>query len=389
MVHILVVDDERDFADLLAERLRARGMDVRAVYSGQDALKSARVHPPEVVVLDLSMPGMSGLETMNALRAEKPAPEIILLTADSSLGTAVAGMKGGARDYLTKPTDIETLVAAIGEAEGRRMESLSRQRMAETAKLAALGELATGVAHEINNPVQVMLNEAGWIEELVQDTAVAEASRKDILASLDLIRHQARRCKAITSKLLTLRCAVDKQGATTDLEGLTGAILKARQERIAALGITVRADWDAEIARLNLPAMEWEQVLANVIDNALDAMESMPAQAGMVMERALTLHGTQDENGLEIIVQDTGCGIEAHLLTRIFEPFFSTKEVGKGIGLGLAICHGIIEAMGGSITVRSTPGYGSTFTIRTPVAAQRHNEHNGPEDPASAKEERT
>jgi signal transduction histidine kinase len=387
MVHVLVVDDERDFADLLAERLRARGMDVRAVYNGQEALEAARVHPPEVVVLDLSMPGMSGLETMNALRAEKPGPEIILLTADSSLDAAVAGMKGGARDYLTKPTDIDTLVAAIGEAEGRRMESLSRQRMAETAKLAALGELATGVAHEINNPVQVMLNEAGWIEELVQDASVAETSRKDILASLNLIRHQARRCKAITSKLLTLRCAVDRQGATTDLAGLADAILKARRERIAALGVTVREDWNA-MGRLQLPATEWEQVLANVVDNALDAMESMPGPDEAGPERILTLRGTLGESGLEVHVQDTGCGIEAHLLTRIFEPFFSTKEVGKGIGLGLAICHGIIEAMGGSITVRSTPGYGSTFTIRTPVTAQRHNEHNGPEYPASAKEER-
>jgi signal transduction histidine kinase len=388
MVHVLVVDDERDFADLLTARLRARGMDVRTAYNGQEALETARVHQPEVVVLDLSMPGMSGLETMNALRTEKPAPEIILLTADSTLGTAVAGMKGGARDYLTKPTDIDTLVAAIGEAEGRRMESLSRQRMAETAKLAALGELATGVAHEINNPVQVMLNEAGWIEEIVRDSSVAEGSRKDILDSLDLIRHQARRCKAITSKLLTLRCAVDKQGATTDLAGLTGAILKARQERIAALGVTVREDWGV-LGRRKLPAMEWEQVLANLVDNALDAMESMPGQDGTIPERILTLRGIVDENGVEALVQDTGCGIEAHLLTRIFEPFFSTKEVGKGIGLGLAICHGIIEAMGGSITVRSTPGYGSTFTIRTPVTAQRHNEHNGPEDPASAKEERT
>lgn len=389
MVHVLVVDDERDFADLVAERLRARGMEVQTAYSGPEALEAARTSPPEVVVLDITMPGMSGLEALEALRAEKPSPEVILLTADSTLGTAVAGMKGGARDYLLKPTDIDTLVAAIGEAEGRRMESLSRQRMAETAKLAALGELATGVAHEINNPLQVMLNEAGWVEEELQDAPLENARRQELLDSLDLIRRQARRCKAITSKLLTLRCAVDSRGATADLPALARTLLDARRERLDALGVDVRGRWAEGVARMPLPSSEWEQVLGNLVDNALDAMEAMGATGAMGGgEPALTLGGGFRDGELEVMVQDTGCGIEEHLLTRIFEPFFSTKEVGKGIGLGLAICHGIIEAMGGNITVRSAPGLGSTFTIRVPMAVHAHNGNNGPESPASAKEEK-
>ncbi len=385
MVHVLIVDDERDFADLLAERLRTRGMEVQTAYSGQEALETARIRPPEVVVLDMRMPGMSGLETMDALKAEKPAPEFILLTADSTLDTAVAGMKGGARDYLTKPTDIDTLVAAIGEAEGRRMESLSRQRMAETAKLAALGELAVGVAHEINNPVQVMLNEAGWIEEVVRETQLPDPGRNDILESLDLIRHQARRCKAITSKLLTLRGAIDGQGATTDLPALAQTLLQARRERTQTLGVRVEENWAPEFHSLRRPASEWEQILANFIDNALDAMESSPTPDSG--HHSLVLGGAVRGAEMVVWVRDTGCGIEEHLLTRIFEPFFSTKEVGKGIGLGLAICHGISEAMGGSVSVRSKPGHGATFTVKAPMAMRANNEHNGPARPASAKEE--
>jgi C4-dicarboxylate-specific signal transduction histidine kinase len=388
MVHVLVVDDERDFADLLAERLRTRGMEVHTAYSGQEALDLVRALAPEVVVLDITMPGMSGLETLDAVKAEKPSPEVILLTADSTLDTAVAGMKGGARDYLTKPMDIETLVAAIGEAEGRRMESLSRQRMAETAKLAALGELATGVAHEINNPLQVVLNEVGWIEELLLEAKLEESVQSEIMASLELVRSQAGRCKGITSKLLTLRCALDKRGATTCLPDLIQTLLKARHERITALGVRIEENWSQELSGLQVPASEWEQVLANVIDNALDALEAVQsAGAKITKELVLGLRGDIAEGEMEVAVQDSGCGIEEHLLTRIFEPFFSTKEVGKGIGLGLAICHGIIEAMRGSISVRSTPGHGSTFTIKVPMAVHAHNEHNGPEEPASAKEE--
>ena len=382
MVRVLVVDDERDFTDLLSERLRTRGMEVRTAYNGQEALGAARTFAPEVVVLDITMPGMSGLETMEALRSEKPAPEVILLTADTTLVTAVAGMKGGARDYLTKPTDIDTLVSAIGEAEGRRMEGLSRQRMAETAKLAALGELATGVAHEINNPLQVMLNEVGWIEEVLDEAALEENNREQILESLDLVRHQALRCKAITSKLLTLRCALDAKGATRNLPDLVQDVLEARRPHIERLGVRVEHDWTAQLCELQLPDSEWGQVLGNLVDNALDALESTP-----VDERRLEIQAEVDDATLVISVRDSGCGIEEHLLTRIFEPFFSTKEVGKGIGLGLAICHGIIEAMGGNISVRSTPGPGSTFTTQVPMAVHARNEHNRPENPASAKEE--
>ena len=382
MVRVLVVDDERDFTDLLSERLRTRGMEVRTAYNGQEALGVARTFAPEVVVLDITMPGMSGLETMEALRSEKPAPEVILLTADTTLVTAVAGMKGGARDYLTKPTDIDTLVSAIGEAEGRRMEGMSRQRMAQTAKLAALGELATGVAHEINNPLQVMLNEVGWIGEVLDEAALEKNNREQIIESLDLIRHQAQRCKAITSKLLTLRCALDAKGTTRNLPDLVQNVLDARRSQIERMGVRVEHDCPAQLRGLQLPDSEWGQVLGNLVDNALDALESTPVE-----ERLLEIQAEVDGATLVISVRDSGCGIEEHLLTRIFEPFFSTKEVGKGIGLGLAICHGIIEAMGGNISVRSTPGHGSTFTTKVPMAVHAHNEHNGPEDPASAKEE--
>jgi signal transduction histidine kinase len=388
MVHVLVVDDERDFADLLAERLRTRGMDVRTAYNGREALEAARLSPPEVVVLDVTMPGMSGLETLKGLREEKPAPEVILLTADSTLDTAVAGMKGGARDYLVKPTDIDTLVGAIGEAEGRRMEALSRQRMAETAKLAAMGVLATGVAHEINNPLQVMLNEAGWIEEVLLEADMKDDSRREALDSLELVRRQARRCKAITSKLLTLRCALDTRGAATDLPALVRALLETRSDRIDALGVRVEESWAAGMEDFSLPASEWEQVLANMVDNALDALEAMEEATSMESEPPLlAIAGELRDGELQVSVRDTGCGIEEQLLTRIFEPFFSTKDVGKGIGLGLAICHGIIEAMGGNISVRSTPGHGSTFTITAPMAVHPENELKGPVNPASAKEE--
>lgn len=252
--------------------------------------------------------------------------------------------------------------------------------MAETAKLAALGELATGVAHEINNPVQIMVNETGWIQELLDEAGMSAQSHDEIRESLNQIRIQAQRCKAITSKLLTLRCNLDTQSTSTDLPALVQEILAHRQERMDRLKVRIVTNWPADLPRPGASQNEWEQILANLVDNALDALEP---QGG-----TLTFTGQVDGRLLEISIADTGCGIEAHLLTRIFEPFFSTKDVGKGIGLGLAICHGIIEAMGGSIAVRSTPGHGSVFTLKVPMAVHARIEHTTPDGPATAKEDK-
>lgn len=369
MVSVLVVDDERNFADILTDRLTARGVRAQTAYNGQQALDMLKAHAPEVVLLDINMPGMDGLTTLRHIKARSPRTEVILLTADTALSTAVAGMKLGARDYLLKPADIEVLLGAIGEAEERRAERLARQRMAEAAKLAALGEMAKGVGHEINNPMHVMLNEAGWIKELLNEPDLkASPHHGELVAAAERIQEQARRCKAITAKLLTLRCSLDTRVPDTDLPELIGDLLKERQERLTALGIHVALDLSAARPKLNAPRSEWEQILANMIDNALDAMQDTGGD--------LRIAAVKDADTLTVTVADTGRGIEAHVLPKIFEPFFSTKEVGQGMGLGLAICHGIVEAMGGEISVQSTPGAGSVFTIRIPLDTAARTAHN-------------
>ncbi|GAB1410193.1 response regulator [Desulfovibrionales bacterium] len=376
MVHILVVDDEVDFADMLAERLRTRDMDVRTAYDGNQALDSVRHAAPDVVLLDISMPGLDGLATLEQLKQLSPMTQVILITADSTVATAVAGMKRGACDYLIKPADLTRVLQAIHEAETHRLDQLRSKRMAETAKLAALGELGKGVAHEINNPVHIMVNEAGWIEELMDDAALPPKIDAQIRTSLELIRQQAKRCKTITSKLLTLRPVKGMPSTNAPLAAIWASVVEQRAARIQQAGVLIQEFWDTELTGQTWSESDWTQVLGSMLDNALDATD---AACGTIDVRALVQNAH-----LVLTMHDTGRGIEEHMLTRIFEPFFSTKEVGKGVGLGLAICHGIIEAMDGTIAVHSTPGSGTVFTITVPMGTDARTKHTAPDTPGAS-----
>lgn len=371
MVNILVVDDEVDFADMLAERLRTRDMHVRTAYDGNQALDRVREATPDVVLLDITMPGLDGLSTLEHVKRLSPMTQVILITADSTVATAVAGMKRGACDYLIKPAHLDRVLQAIHEAETRRLDRLSRKRMAETAKLAALGELGKGVAHEINNPVHIMVNEAGWIEELLSEANLDPKTEAQVHSSLDLIRQQAKRCKTITSKLLTLRPVKGMHSANAALTAIWANVLAQRTARLHEAAVQLQESWDAELGARTWSESEWTQVLGSMLDNALDALDA-PGGSITVSARIQDAH-------LVLTMEDTGRGMEEHVVTRIFEPFFSTKDVGKGVGLGLAICHGIIEAMDGSIAVRSTQGSGTIFTITVPIATDVCTEHLTPD----------
>jgi DNA-binding NtrC family response regulator len=141
-VSILVVDDERDFVEMLCLRLEGESHRVRGVYSGQDALKAISRAEPDVVVLDIKMPGMDGIETLKAIKADHPMVEVILLTGHGAIDTAVQGMKAGAFDYLLKPADFDELTQKLNKARNRKLDQEFRVRRAENvAMLRKTGDI--------------------------------------------------------------------------------------------------------------------------------------------------------------------------------------------------------------------------------------------------------
>jgi len=389
---VLLVDDERDFADLLAERLQARGFQVRTAYDGEEALRLAAEHELDVAVLDVNMPGLDGLAVLRELKKRKPQAEALMLTGQRDLATAIQGMKLGATDYLVKPVPIEKLVEAILRAQDRREERLEGQRMAETAKMAALGHMAEGVAHEINNPVNTMVSLAGWLEDLASDLAAdlatglpvsqavsqAEASPagspgdslKEMLAAARKMREHGQRVKGITAKLLCLchkpeaktTAAAEAKGAALDLGLLLQELLDERTARADEAGVCLSPAISPELPGLalppaGLPGADLGTALGNILDNALDAM---PGGGQLWLIAAARGHEVHIE------VEDTGHGILPAHLPRVFEPFFSTKDVGQGTGLGLSVSYGTIKALGGDIDITSQPGQGAKVLVVLP-----------------------
>ena len=254
---------------------------------------------------------------------------------------------------------IRRMVQRISVAE-QDQEVLQKQ-VVETGKLAAIGELAAGIAHEINNPLAIMVEHAGWIDDLMKAENVAVLKNfPEVENSLREIEIQGRRCKEITHKLLSFARRTDSRVQETQLNDLAQEVAGVSAQKARYGNTVIRLDLAPDLPTVRISPTEMQQVLLNLVNNAIDAMNKT--------EGVIVIRSRLEDAWVAMEVEDNGQGIPEANMARIFEPFFTTKPVGKGTGLGLSICYGIIDKSGGTISVDSTPGQGTTFTVRLPVS---------------------
>ncbi|WP_223290479.1 sensor histidine kinase [Nitratidesulfovibrio sp. SRB-5] len=401
MMRALLVDDETAFAELLAERLRARGIAVRTAYDAESALALLDAGEEfDVAVLDVCLPGASGIDLLRRMKARLPLVEALMLTGSSDVRSAVEGMRHGAFNYLLKPADIDDLVRELRAAHERKLRQEENARMIEAGKLASIGRLAEGVAHEINNPVNIMTNAAGWIEDLLDEPDLASSPHAaEMRRSVVKIKAQSRRVREITRKLLFFGKGLDPRPGPVRMADLLGEALRLLADRAADLGVAVRLDVPPDTPLLVAPPVELRQVFVHVAENALDAVEyaqpplaqrelavtvrvefplsasSAPPESAASASPSSGPSPSSPPSGGEMCIafHDTGHGIASEVLPHVFEPFFSTRPVGRGMGLGLSVAVGVITALGGFIDIDSQPG-DTTVTLRLPL----------PETPAEA-----
>jgi two-component system NtrC family sensor kinase len=238
-------------------------------------------------------------------------------------------------------------------------KQLMNKKVVEAGRLASVGELAAGVAHEINNPVAIMVEEAGWLGDLLEDEdGCKDENISEFKRAIEQIKTQGKRCKEITQKLLSFARKTDDSAQDVEINELLEELVALSAQRAKYSLVEITTNFQKNLPHLKLSLSELQQVFLNLINNALDAMEGEGGK--------LNLTTRQNENYIVVEVCDTGEGIPEANLNRIFDPFFTTKPVGKGSGLGLSICYGIVEKMGGKIEVKSSVGAGTTFYVFIP-----------------------
>ena len=288
------------------------------------------------------------------LPAYGPALVLLILAVplgfEVSLGYAVASLLLAALSFVT----VRQLLGQKAAAE--REKDWSTEQLLQSQKLASIGELSAGIAHEINNPLAIIRQEAEWLLHLFKKESPPEAG--EIRNCLTEVVHQVDRAREITHNLLNFARRQQPVVQAVDLNRLVEDMAMLVAKEAQHNNISIVKQLQPDLPSINSDAPLLRQVILNLLNNAIQAV----GQGGTV---TVTTRVT-DANQVMFQVDDTGPGISKEILAQIFDPFFTTKPQGKGTGLGLSICHGIIERLGGKISASSIEGRGASFIVKLP-----------------------
>ncbi len=425
---ILIVDDTPANIAILAEFLEDFGFDVIVAQNGKEGLQRAQFAHPDLILLDVMMPEIDGLETCRLLKTIEETADIpvIFMTALSDTKDKVAGFEVGGVDYIVKPFQIQEVFVRIKLhlalrtaqkqvqsqniqlqkevevrqqteqallksnaelAEANQKQKELHQQLLQSEKMASIGQLAAGVAHEINNPIAFVTSNLGAL----QDYTGRLLAMLDVYGQLEAVAVEhpdlLQKVKQTRDKLeleylredLTSLLAESLDGVhrvrriVQDLKDFShaGEVTRQRVDLHPGIDSTLNIVWNeikhkATVIKEygNLPEIECvpaqiNQVFMNLLVNASHAIES---------NGTITIRTRHEAPWVMVEIADTGSGIAPDVLSRIFDPFFTTKPIGKGTGLGLSLSYGIIAQHGGRIDVQSEAGNGTAFQVWLPVA---------------------
>ncbi|MBX3186398.1 MAG: response regulator [Labilithrix sp.] len=351
---VLLAEDDptlrQRIASLLATRYR-----VIAAPDGAEALRLAEIHRPDLLVTDISMPTMDGLELTKRFRSlagNRVAP-VLVLTAFGETRDRLAGFEAGAVDYVIKPFEPAELLARVRSQLALRAMAM---RLVETEKLAALGTLSAGLAHEMRNPANGIVNAIGPLREIIPPEVATPGSA--VTQLLDVIDQCSEQIALLSRQLLGFRRNAQLDRRPVTIEALLARVLATVQPSLAGVELRTKLDFKGTVQCAE-PLLT--QVFANLIDNAAYAA----GRGGWVEISTSTVPDTKN---LLIEFRDSGPGITPEVRERLFEPFFTTKPPGSGTGLGLATAREIVGRHGGTLDIRGGAG-ATVFCIEMPLEA--------------------
>ncbi len=406
---VIYIEDDEAQTRLVRKCLERAGYEVDVAEDGIAGLAACEATRYDAVIVDQTMPGMSGLEVLRAMADRGTPPPTIMVTGTGNEQIAVEAMKLGVSDYLTKDLEggfVNMLPLVVGRAIQQRRLLLENQRiekeLVRVQRLEAIGKLAAGIAHEINTPTQYIGDNSRFLQDAFKDISglldtfdrLLQAARNDSVSD-DLLRE-------IEAELRNTDLAYLKReiplaiGQSLEGVGHVADIVDAMKEfshpahgekqpidlNHAILGAVTLCcgewkhqaelvtDFDTELPLVYCLPTDINRLVVNLVVNAVHAIANSNRD-GRERKGTITIRTRYDDPWAEIRVEDTGTGISDEIRARVFDLFFTTKKVGHGTGQGLAIVHNIVvDQHGGTIDFMTKEGEGTTFIIRLPIDGQ-------------------
>ncbi len=352
---ILIVDDNVDTVELLRKRFHADGYDTAEAYDGEQCLQKVSEYDPDVIVLDVMMPKMSGYEACEQLKSDETTKHIpvLMLTAKSEVPDKVKGLDIGAEGYITKPFDYKEVAARVRSLLTQKNASMEQ---AEKEKFAALDHFVDEVSHEVRNPLVTI---GGFARRVRKNLPEDSENRK----YMDIILRNVEVLEKMVHQLIFLKSASLCYTEPSNINEITENALSLYKHELEKKGIKLELHLFDNPPDICVDQENITMMIAHIVENAIEAMSGE--------RQMLKISTAVTEGYFEIEIADTGKGISKKTIKSIYDPFFSSKTYGPGFGLTFALKT--VQSHKGIISVESKEGEGTVFLIRLPLKTLKSN----------------
>ena len=367
----MLIDDEKDIRDVVRITLEDAGYIVYTASDGKLGMETIREAKPEIVITDIRMPVMGGLAVLEAVKQELPETEVIIITAFADMDLAIKALQLDASDFVTKPLNSDAIHLALKRAieryTSRKKKIEDQARILQQDKMISLGRLAASVVHEINNPLSGILNYVRLMKRTMEKGNMDSARLEKYARYLDIVDREISRCAHITGNLLAYTRKSPPSFEAVSVKDLLDRCIVLCAHKLELQKIEIHTTVPAQLPEVRGDFNQLQQCVLNLIFNAIDAMP---------MGGRLALTAGFDPTSAMIVldVADTGPGVRDGELPHIFDPFYTTKEKGYGVGLGLSTVKEIMQRHGGDVRVQATNENGSVFRLTLPVSFPPHHD---------------
>jgi len=365
---ILLVDDEKDVRDVLNLSLADMGYDVFEAENGDEALHIFKQVNPSMVLTDIKMPGMDGIELLRKIKHENPEAEVIMITGHGDMDLAIMSLKYAAADFITKPINVDVLEVALRNVSEKiimkqklreyteNLERLVREKTEMQSHLSSLGLMIGSISHGLKG---LLTGLDGGIYLL--NSGFKKDNQDQIKEGWDIVRRRASEIRKMVMDILFYAKERDLKLERIDILNFVEEVAKELEPKMKSQKIEFIKDSTSDLGDFNVDAVYVHSALINIMENAIEACTKNKTK-----KLPKIVFGVREHKDKIIFeISDNGIGMDSETQEKLFTPFFSTKER-KGTGLGLFISNAIIEQHGGEIRVKSTPGQGSLFRIEIP-----------------------